>query len=51
LKAISKGLQVRELSEKGEEESNRNTRLTQTHGRFVSLGSVPKNLLPVKEAT
>jgi hypothetical protein len=35
--------------EKEEKESNRNARLTQRHGRFVSQGSVPKNLLPVEE--
>jgi hypothetical protein len=44
-------MNVRELRERGEEESNRNTRLTQRHGRFVSRGSVPKNLLFVEKAT
>jgi hypothetical protein len=51
LGANLKWLQARELRERIKEESNRNTRLTQRHGRFVSQGSVPKNILPIEEAT
>jgi hypothetical protein len=53
LGANSKRSQARELRERerGDEESNRNARLTQRHRQFVSRVLVPKNLLPIEEAT